>query len=52
MEKRSRCGADDGSRSLARERGSESAHAMSGSAMTEALDHRPERQVVSPIVVV
>jgi hypothetical protein len=43
MEKRSRCGADDGSRSLARERGGESAHAMSGSARTEALDHRPER---------
>ena len=44
MGKRSRRGADDVSRSLAREHGGDSAHAMSGSARAEALDYRPERQ--------
>jgi hypothetical protein len=44
MEKRSRCGADNWSRSLARDQGGHSAHAMSGSARAEAPARRPERQ--------
>jgi hypothetical protein len=44
MGEQPRCGADSLSPSPAREHGGESAHAMSGTARTEALDHRPERQ--------
>ncbi len=44
METRSRCGADNWSRSLARGRGGESALAMSGNVSAEAPAHRPEHQ--------
>jgi len=44
MGKRSRRGADNWSRSLARDYGGQSAHGMSGTARGEAFDHRPERQ--------
>jgi hypothetical protein len=48
MGKRSRRGAGNVSRSLAREHGSDSAHAMSGSARAEAFDDRPGRQSGEP----
>ena len=44
MGKRSQRGAGNVSRSLDREHGGDSAHAMSGSAGGEALDYLPERQ--------
>jgi hypothetical protein len=43
MEKRSRCEVDDWPRSLTRNPGGESAHAMSGSARAAAPDHRFDR---------
>jgi hypothetical protein len=44
MEKRSRCGADHRSRSLARDHGGGSALAMGGSVRAETPTHQPERQ--------
>jgi len=44
MEKRSQCGADNWSRSLARDRGGDAALAMSGNARAEAPVDRPARQ--------
>ena len=41
---RSRCGADNWSRSLARDLNGDSALAMSGNARAEVSAHRPERQ--------